>query len=263
MTEYAAYFDDSGHPDDQAAVVVAGFISTEEQWLLFEREWKEILEREGMESFHMTDFEKSKVWPQHKKDDILRKLVITIQLRTRRSFSQTVMINDYREINDAYAFEECVGTPFALAGRTIAKNINSWKRNYMENDSKLVIVFEDGTKHKGDFIDAMERDKLPCPLFAGKGDAVPLQAADWLAWEMLNGVKTGNMRPSLKRVVGGLPKDDPNHGIYEKKDLEEVCRTYPGGDNPSGVPLRSKLSKGVKIAYHSSPKKPRKRTIGK
>jgi hypothetical protein len=49
MTEYSAYFDDSGHPDDQEAVIVAGFISSEEQWLLFEREWQEILDREGME----------------------------------------------------------------------------------------------------------------------------------------------------------------------------------------------------------------------
>ncbi|MGA2605825.1 MAG: hypothetical protein ABSH01_00025 [Terriglobia bacterium] len=58
MTEYRAYFDDSGHPDDQEAVVVAGFIASEHDWFFFEREWQDILDREGMESFHMTDFEK-------------------------------------------------------------------------------------------------------------------------------------------------------------------------------------------------------------
>lgn len=39
MTEYALYIDDSGHPVDQPYVIATGFVSTEERWLKFEKEW--------------------------------------------------------------------------------------------------------------------------------------------------------------------------------------------------------------------------------
>jgi len=258
MTEYAAYFDDSGHPDDQEVVLVAGFISSEREWLLFEREWQEILDREGIEIFHMTDFEKNKVWPQHKKDAILRRLVSTIKIRTLKSISDGVLMKDYKEINDKYPFEEMIGTPYALSGRSVAKTLNTWKQKNMGTDDKLLVFFEDGTKHKGDFIDAMERDKLPCPAFIKKAEATPLQAADWLAWEIFNAFKTATVRPSLAKLMKSLPLDDPDHGIYEKPDLEKMCQGQTGG---KPLPLRSQLAPNAYIAHHSSPKKPRKRTI--
>src|SRR6266576_2379985 len=107
MTEYAAYFDDSGHPDDKPYVVVAGFISTEEQWLRFENQWREDLKIIGINIFQ---------------------------------------INASHEINEKYAFEEAFGAPYALAGRTIAKFINEWKSTHMKSDDKLLVFFEDGTK---------------------------------------------------------------------------------------------------------------------
>jgi len=258
MTEYAAYFDDSGHPNDQEAVVVAGFIAAAGQWLLFEREWNAILEREGMEIFHMTDFEHSKVWPQHKKEAILRRLVNTIQIRTKKSISHIVMMKDYKIVNDEYAFEECIGTPYALAGRTTAKSLNNWKRDHMQPEDNLLVFFEDGTKHRGNFMDALKRDGLSCPDFIKKAEATPLQASDWLAWEMFNAIKTGGIRASLRKLVKSLPLDDPDMGTYTKQDLERMCKAT----DPQ-VPSRSNLAPDAHIAHHSSPNERRKRTIGK
>ena len=255
MTEYAAYFDDSGHPDDQEAVVVAGFVASEDDWLLFEREWQEILDREGMEIFHMTDFEKSKIWPQHKKDALLSKLINTIKIRTVKSISQGVFMKDYKQINEQRAFEETIGTPYALAGRTVTKSLADWKRSFAPED-KLLVFFEDGTKHKGDFIDAMERDQLPCPAFIKKCEATPLQAADLLAWETFNAFKTKQVRPSWHKLVGDLPPESPDHGFFGIRALERICN-----HKDARVPLRSALPPGTVIVHHSSPKKPRKRTI--
>ena len=56
VQEYAAYFDDSGHPDSEKLVVVAGFVASKEQWLLFERDWEDLLRSEGLTALHMTDF---------------------------------------------------------------------------------------------------------------------------------------------------------------------------------------------------------------
>jgi hypothetical protein len=256
MTEYAAYFDDSGHPDDQEAVVVAGFIASERDWLLFEREWQEILDKDGIELFHMADFEKNKVWPQYKKDAILRRLVNAIKIRTVKSISQCVLMDAYRKINERYAFEESVGAPYALAGRTVAKSLNDWKKDFAEPGDKLLVFFEDGTKHKGEFMDAMQRDGLPCPVFLKKPEATPLQAADLLAWEMFNAFKTRDIRPSLKKMLGSLPLESPDHGYFDVSTLERICK-----HKDAKVPLRSSLAPGTVIVHHNSPKRHRRRTI--
>jgi hypothetical protein len=256
MTEYAAYFDDSGHPDDQEAVVVAGFIASEKNWLLFEREWQEILDRDGIELFHMADFEKSKVWPQHKKDAILRRLINTIRIRTVKSISQCVLMDAYRQVNEKWAFEEAVGAPYALAGRTVAKSLNDWKRDIAKPGDELLVFFEDGTKHRGEFMDAMERDGLPCPVFIKKREATPLQAADFLAWEMFNAFKTAEIRQSLRKLLGPGPFESPDHGYFDVSTIEQICN-----HKDAKVPLRSDLPPGTVIVHHNLPKKPRRRTI--
>ena len=57
--ELTAYLNNSGHPDDQDAVVVAGWVATLEQWLLLEDGWKHVLKEFGILSgvFHRTDFQ--------------------------------------------------------------------------------------------------------------------------------------------------------------------------------------------------------------
>ena len=43
MAMYSAFFDESGHPDDGTYLVVAGCVADVEQWVHFEREWKDAL----------------------------------------------------------------------------------------------------------------------------------------------------------------------------------------------------------------------------
>jgi hypothetical protein len=57
MAMYSAYFDESGHPDDSAYVVVAGAIADVDQWVHFEREWKEALAPLNTSVFHAVDLE--------------------------------------------------------------------------------------------------------------------------------------------------------------------------------------------------------------
>jgi Protein of unknown function (DUF3800) len=250
MTEYAAYFDDSGHPDDRELVVVAGFIAKEEQWLIFEREWKAIIKPLGIRVFHMVDFESSAKWSRSEKDVILNKLISLIRTRTGFHISNAVLMNDYRKINGEYVLEEAIGTPYALTGRTVAKDINSWKRHYLKKHDHLLVFFEDGTKHKGDFMEAMKRDKLPCPAFVDKKEAVSVQAADLFAWEVCYGLTTNHERATLKRLLSHPGKD----GLYDGEALESLVQRIH-------VPLRAALPANVRLAYHSSPKRLRRRTI--
>ena len=52
----SCYIDESGTHDDSVAIAVGGFASTPEVWMAFEKPWREILGRFGIDRFHMSDF---------------------------------------------------------------------------------------------------------------------------------------------------------------------------------------------------------------
>ena len=249
MADYAAYFDDSGHPEDQNALLVAGFLSTKEQWLLFEREWRDMLNRYGIAALHMTDFERDKKWTRSKKDTILLQLTSLIKARVQYCVVHGMSMNDYREVNNVHALEQFVGKPYALIARSVVAGINKWKQARPNRD-KVLTIFEDGTLHRGDFMDAMARDGLPCPIFAKKGMA-SLEAADWLAWEAFHAMKTNIIRPSLMRVLDTVPHDE---GVYEKDNLFEMCALIP-------VPRYEDLPPNATVSYKPVPHRIRKRSI--
>ncbi len=247
MANFSVYFDDGGHPLDQIAVLVAGFIATEEQWLRFEDEWRRALAPFNIPELHMTDFEASKDWSRNEKDRLLGDLVSIIKRRTRYHISHIVPMKEYRGINEERAFEEMMGTPFAIAGRTAARSVNDWKKRYTKPDDKLRVFFEDGTLHKGDFMEAMKRDELPCPLFVKK--TVRLESADLFAWELLHTLKVNRIRYSLHELLGNHPGDD---GYYEGRNLLDLATKIP-----VPAPLRASLNPSTKLYHHSHrPKDP-------
>lgn len=260
MTEYAAYFDDSGHPDNQEAVIVAGFVASREQWQDLEREWKEVLEHAGLDHFHMRVFQHDKNRPLHQKEAILRRLVKIIERNTIRPIAHIVLMKEYAAVNEKYAMQEVLGAPYAMAGRSVASSLNKWRAENMSPLATLSVYFEDGSKHKGDFIDAMHRDQLQPPTFVKNKDVVAFQAADLFAWEMLRATRNNllsdrhALRPEFKRIVSGLQSNDPHVGVYFEKDLIRACEA-------ASAPLRDSLPPNTVFAHHSSPNKLRSRTI--
>jgi|SRR6516165_9318117 hypothetical protein len=254
LMNFGAYFDDSGHPDDSFCVTVAGFVATEEQWLLFEKEWREAISAPpyNLSAFHMTHFEADRRLSREEKDKLLNKLVTIIRYRSRFHISHSVPMDEYRNINQEFAFEESVGPPYALAGRTIAKSLNHWRSKYGGEDCKLLVAFEDGTKHKGDFMHRMEADHLPCPMFLKKSEAVPLQAADLAGWEVQYALREMRLRPHYQWLLDHLPFEA---GVYNRGNLEAMCH-----HELFTVPPRDEVENKI-IAYHTTPKRQRKRTI--
>lgn len=141
--ELTAYFDDSGHPDDQIAVVVAGWIATLQQWLLLESRWQEVLKRFSIKSgvFHRSTFQFGEGEYSHlsgqDKTRLLYKLINLIRTGARQGFCVIAPMQDYRRVNDEYYVEETFGKPFALAGAVVATSIASWKERYAERDEGL------------------------------------------------------------------------------------------------------------------------------
>lgn len=260
MTDYAAYFDDSGHPDGQEAVIVAGFVASREQWQDLEREWKEVLVHAGLDHFHMKDFQHDKDRPFHQKEAILRRLVKIIESNTIRPIAHIVLMKEYKTVNEKYAMEEVLGAPYAMAGRSVASSLHKWRDENMSPSDTLSVYFEDGSKHRGDFIDAMDRDHLQRPTFVKNKDVVAFQAADLFAWEMMRATRHNllsdkhPLRPEFKRLIRGLEPKDPHIGVYTEENLIRACEKAP-------APSRDDIPPNTVFAHNSSPKKLRKRTI--
>lgn len=260
--ELAAYFDDSGHPDDQDVVVVAGWVGKVDQWRLWEQGWTKVLRDYKIASgiFHMTDFEaalKSERANEYKHLSLSQRASFHSRLishvRTRASYTFCVMVpmRDYKYVNEMYCFEEWLGKPYTFASIGITQTLRAWKQLYQPK-SPLVTYFEDGTKHKGDLMAAFKQFKFDDPIFRKKKEAVPLQAADMLAWECFNAFNTGEVRAQFDDLLETVP-GRRTHGIFTADRLVEAAES-------SEVPKRES-SKNVAFYFTSSPKVRRMRQI--
>jgi hypothetical protein len=252
VTEYALYLDAAGHPDDRDYLVAAGFIASEKEWMAFEPEWKDALRRHKIGPiFHMTDFE-----ARHRKDPnrgkILEDLTRIICAHTITSFSSNLDIPAYRRVNDTFAMEEHVGTPYAIVARGLARNLIKWADKHLAPDDRLLIFVEEGTKHHGDMEQAFLRDGLPIPQKVPK-EHPAVQPGDFLAWEAASDVYCGARRRRSR--VNLIVRDTAaNHGHFGEPEMINGCLKM-------GVPRRSQLAPDAKIVYHSAKKRIRKRTI--
>lgn len=252
MSNYELYIDDSGHPDNQRYVVVAGFLSTAEKWAEFRTEWPATLISLGLGTvFHMTDFmtQRRKV---KERSAIFTALRAVIAKHTLVQFTGAVEMAGYRRVNEEYAFEECIGTPLALAARGLSLELNKWKAGRFGSDDTLHLFAEEGSKHRGDLAAVFERDHLPTPTAVKKSEPC-VQPADMLAWEMFTHLHT---RKPLRRVYRLIGDRDTFGSMFTEKDIRDTVAAVV----PRVIP-RAELEPGAKISFHTTPKRPRKRSI--
>lgn len=254
--DFVAYLDDSGHPSSREMVVVAGLLASQRQWSLLEIEWKAALQHVGLCYLHLADFEAGhndyRQLSQPDSERLPIKLAGIIRARVRHSYCFMVPMDDYRKVNQEWALEECIGTPYALAGGNVIKELTTWRDRHREDCNNLVITLDQGSLHKGDLMECMARDRVPLSgeAFADKRKIVSLQAADMLAWECYHSFETKTIRYSL-----GILLEIPfEHGVFTREDLEDACRD-------SYAMRRCDLPPDTPILFTSALKRPRKRTI--
>ena len=102
------------------------------------------------------------------------------------------------------------------------------------------LVFEDGDKGKGDLIHLLKTQDYAAPIFKPKRSrahkksgfviegAVPLQAADLLAYEIFSLCRIANVEPyarinrALFQVPGALGTIEPSRPKFVKEGLEQA-----------------------------------------
>ena len=238
---FTAYSDESGSPNNHA-LVIAGFVASDQQWHEFERNWTDTLRQFGVSLFHSAEFAHSvgefSKWKGHQhnpalKDErqwFLRQLLAHIKLRTRFCYSHGVRMNEWRQADEIY-FLSALLQPYALCGRTAVKSVSEWATRSKISATEIQYVFEDGAKHKGLLQKRLIKDKRFAPIFKKKHEAVPLQAADLLAYETLAGFRDifdrsvtdfDDLRYPF-RIMEEVPHRMEDWGIFSQKNLEDFC----------------------------------------
>lgn len=253
MDSYALYLDVAGHPSDRPSLCTGGFLAEEKSWLAFDADWKDALKRNGLpDVFHMTDFEL-----RFRNDlshwDILRSLIDVISKHAAASFSNTLDMVAYRKINAKYPLEELFGKPYGISASAAARLAYHWRKS-MHHKAPLRVFVERGTLHEGDMIECFLRDGLAAPIPVPK-ELPAVQAADLFSWERAYYNRTSVRRPSMEYLKQKMPDRLRGFdGKWEKRSLDQALRKLD-------MPRRQEMPEKHTIAFHTSPKKFRKRTI--
>ena len=199
---YSAYFDASLN-GSQDEMVVAGYLSTVEEWAQFEMAWRLALAKYNVPYFHMTEFHTHEApyydgpeWHiQGRRISFIQTLTGIVQDWTTASIAGRMKKELFDRYDKEYELSERFNL-YSLCGRDCAAQVRKFIRA-IPSDAPMAFIFEDGDYGKGKLMDEMRASRLPAPVFKrscpdpelDKDDPchVQLQACDLLAWELRRG----------------------------------------------------------------------------
>jgi hypothetical protein len=196
---------DISHDSKEASIVVAGgFLSDIDQWDRLEPDWNSILAQEGVADhrgaryLHMKDLVSARKcfvgWDESKRRQLLSRLGTLLRVRCELPVARGVARQPYAE---AVAILGSVGQPWISSDEAFSvflclNAIAMWCDDNNVFGERIVYVFEDGDACKpevGTLMRGLTRDpgkkrayRIAGWSFGGK-TLVPLQAADWAAYE--------------------------------------------------------------------------------
>jgi hypothetical protein len=227
------YLDESGVHRDSKAVTVAGFVSTAERWVSFEREWRDALSDYGLPSFHMVDFAALRGPYSHWQDAQQRirfgRLLEIIKSHVVYGVGIGIPTEPYHRLFSPEA-KAHVGGPYGFAAAVAFLEFSHQLRDVIE-DPWLAYVFEAGQPGIDQITNLFQYNvqmpeqktdlRLLSLAFENKIDFVPLQAADVLAYELfrhLPGQLGLEKRPEVPRRNLQLLSEIPHHWAFVNEE---------------------------------------------
>jgi hypothetical protein len=198
------FFDDSGTHPESSIAVAACYASTVEQWKAFERNWDDAKQSANFGTFHLVDFAAGhgefKGWSDTKKRKVLIRLCNIINTRVEVGYAVAVPKQVYDVVIQEQFRALCGQFHYTFALRHCATKIAVWRRKYHKAASMKYVFDQMGTHHgKGEIMAVMDaaitKSKKESEItgvppltgysFESKTSILPLQAADILAWTIL------------------------------------------------------------------------------
>lgn len=259
--DLAIYFDESySYPPRPEVYTVAGYVSSKAQWNRFCKEWKRILNAEGLQYFHMVKFNANVKpyagWSKVRRLRFLHSLHAVIHKRTLMGFATAVSKIDFEALS--LDQRRVLRSPHVFAAQNCMKAVGFWaceKQIYRTID----YVFEQGSQHQSQlkaFIESMsEQDRqfyrIGTYTFGDKKLA-PLQAADIAAYESTREIvrqRTAYNQPPPRRSGINLCRTKNVRWVHCEqeafiKTLQDAAlraraqgiNSSPGSANSSGEP---------------------------
>ena len=237
MGMFTAYFDSSGHENDQHVLLTAGYVSTVEKWLKLDQEWKNKLAEVGIECLHMHKLMRGEQGPPEWKHDrearnrFLFSLVTVLKRRVHKGYACAVLLRDFREVDRQFTLSEQLGSPYTFIGSTIVHMVERWRtENYKHHPIRY--FFEGGDAGQEDFSKFLRQSASIRPNFEDKWDkntatwCYPFQVADFLAWVIAYHARLYAVEQPLELdpLYEHLERSIPSRWtIYEKDNLVRMC----------------------------------------
>jgi hypothetical protein len=233
MAMLTMYCDASGN-DQAEAIRVGGFVAAVDDWLASDAEWKIALRDEGIEYFHMREFAHSvehfKDWKgdESRRRRFLNGLCRIVVTHARFSVGAGVLLETYREVDRDWELHEKF-RPCTLCAVTCMDEAVQWRRNQHRDAEPMEFVFESGDEHQGQLLKEGEAFAHTPPIFRTKRQAIPLQAADFIAYEQFKATTSLELNQIFVRFRSSfqrLLKVPYRHGTFEDFGLRVFCRMH-------------------------------------
>ncbi len=138
MFEIEVYFDDSGTDGGSPIAVAACYVANKYQWDEFVRNWDEVLEQEGFDAFHMSEFVAKPEaghkpfcdWDNRKKERVYGRLASIINCRVRKGFSIAIPKKDFDEYAIKEFREQYAGHHYTFAVKSVMGLLEKWREKF-------------------------------------------------------------------------------------------------------------------------------------
>ena len=250
-----AYFGRSELHSPARIVTVAGGVGHAKEWLALERDWRYVLDTEGLESFHMTDFEtrnppfkNEMLWPNARRRRLIKRLIGVMGKRILYAVAASVQLDDYDQLSDAD--KRTLGSPYAVcATKAAVMTVVAFEEITKEmerlrgrpvNRMPIALVFEAGDRGVGDLVEQLQeinRDNhgqwWSSWSFERDANIAALQSADILAYEAGKHVvrALGSDRRPMRKSFNMMLQGVTTHGqLFQRGRLAEMAAQIRGDD---------------------------------
>jgi len=207
--------------------------------------WSQRLEREGILFFRAVDaahfrgqFERFRDMPDRVawRNQLFADLMDILKRNVYRKFGCSIVNSAFKDMDPKLAKEFSLNA-YSLAGRTTEKHIRQWIASDWTRTTPISIVFESGDQGVGKLQKRLAEDGCFPPNFMPKKSTVgengtqlgyiPLQAADWLAYETsiaIRLVESGEAHEvaQLRWPIQQFHRIPGETGVYAAANIQEL-----------------------------------------